>query len=306
MNIPVIGTVFTDIKGHPYDTFLPTGRNAGWIEYVHGGVGRNIAEDLARLGAKTEFVSLLSPGGTGDDVLARLQSAGVGTRFIKRSENGSGTWLAVYDETGEVAASISVRADLTALSEVLTEHHDEIFPSADCILLEIDIDTAAVEKVFEYAAQYGKKVCCAVATMSHALDKTDYLKKAELFICNLQEAGMLFDRDLSSLPAEELLRLLPELQALCGIRNLIITLSERGSVYISEAGETGFCPAQPSHPVDTTGAGDSYCAGAVMALSAGLPLSKACEYGAIVSAAVVSSAENVYCGEKIKMNGVNV
>ena len=36
MGIVVIGAVFVDIKGYPYSTFIPGGRNAGYVEYVHG------------------------------------------------------------------------------------------------------------------------------------------------------------------------------------------------------------------------------------------------------------------------------
>ena len=44
MGIVVIGAVFVDIKGYPYANFIPQGRNAGNVETVHGGVGRNVAE----------------------------------------------------------------------------------------------------------------------------------------------------------------------------------------------------------------------------------------------------------------------
>ena len=47
MSIVVIGAVFVDVKGYPEANFIPTGRNAGRVEHVHGGVGRNVAEDIA-------------------------------------------------------------------------------------------------------------------------------------------------------------------------------------------------------------------------------------------------------------------
>ena len=47
MAMVVIGTVFVDIKGFPDDLYIPEGRNAGRVEIVHGGVGRNVAEDIA-------------------------------------------------------------------------------------------------------------------------------------------------------------------------------------------------------------------------------------------------------------------
>ena len=50
MKVVAIGTVFVDIKGYPEGHYLPTGRNAGEIKYFHGGVARNVAEDLVKLG----------------------------------------------------------------------------------------------------------------------------------------------------------------------------------------------------------------------------------------------------------------
>ena len=44
--IVVIGNVFVDIKGFPFNNYIPAGRNAGNVEFVHGGVGRNVAEDI--------------------------------------------------------------------------------------------------------------------------------------------------------------------------------------------------------------------------------------------------------------------
>ena len=43
MAIVVVGAVFVDVKGFPEDQYIPTGRNAGKVEIVHGGVGRNVA-----------------------------------------------------------------------------------------------------------------------------------------------------------------------------------------------------------------------------------------------------------------------
>ena len=42
MGIVVIGAAFVDIKGFPKDNYIANGRNVGRIEYVHGGVARNV------------------------------------------------------------------------------------------------------------------------------------------------------------------------------------------------------------------------------------------------------------------------
>ena len=61
MGIVVIGAVFVDIKGYPLSTYIPGGRNAGRVEQVHGGVSRNVAEDIASPQGQHE----VHPDGTG-------------------------------------------------------------------------------------------------------------------------------------------------------------------------------------------------------------------------------------------------
>ena len=72
MGIVVIGAVFVDVKGYPEANFIPTGRNAGRVERVHGGVGRNVAEDIANCELRPTFVSLVDDTGIGADVIFTL------------------------------------------------------------------------------------------------------------------------------------------------------------------------------------------------------------------------------------------
>ena len=55
MGIVVIGDVFIDIKGYSVASYIPQGRNVGTIAQIHGGVGRNVAEDIANLELKPTF-----------------------------------------------------------------------------------------------------------------------------------------------------------------------------------------------------------------------------------------------------------
>ena len=59
MGIVVIGTTFVDVKGYPFGEYVPAGRNAGRIIEVHGGVARNIAEDIANVGLAPTLVSMV-------------------------------------------------------------------------------------------------------------------------------------------------------------------------------------------------------------------------------------------------------
>ena len=83
MGIVVIGAVFVDIKGYPEAAFVPTGRNVGRVDQVHGGVGRNVAEDIANCELRPTFLSLVDDSGTGLDVVRKLKSHKVNTDYIR-------------------------------------------------------------------------------------------------------------------------------------------------------------------------------------------------------------------------------
>ena len=107
MSIAVIGAVFVDIKGFPLDHYLPNGRNAGRVEYIHGGVARNVVEDVANMELRPTFVSIVDDTPMGAAVVEKLRNHKVNTDYILTLPDGMGTWLAVFNEDGDVAGSIS-------------------------------------------------------------------------------------------------------------------------------------------------------------------------------------------------------
>lgn len=293
MGIVVIGAVFVDIKGYPLDTFIPTGRNAGRVEQVHGGVSRNVVEDIANVELRPTYVSLVDDSGIGADVIKKLKNHKVNTDYIRVTPDGMGTWLAVFDKNGDVCASISKRPDLSPLSEILDEHGDEIFKNADSIILEIDMDKEVVKRVFKYAKKYNKPVFAVVANMSIAVERRDFLQSIDCFVCNQQESGILFSEDYSDKTPDEMEEIISEKVQRAQIPSMIVTMGDQGAVYADMKGDKGYCPAKKVNVKDTTGAGDSFCAGVAMGLTYGKTLGESCEIGARLAASVICTSENV-------------
>ena len=182
MGIVVIGAVFVDIKGYPLSTYIPGGRNSGRVEQVHGGVSRNIVEDIANVELRPTFVGLVDDTGMGQDVIDKLRDHKVNTQFIRRVKDGMGTWLAVFNNDGDVCASISKRPDTTPLTALLKEQGDEIFKDCDSIALELDLEKDTVKQVLHYAKKYNKKVYAAISNMSIAMERRDYLQQIDCFV----------------------------------------------------------------------------------------------------------------------------
>lgn len=293
MGIVVIGAVFVDIKGYPEDAYIPAGRNVGWVEQVHGGVARNIAEDIANVELRPTFVSLVDDSGIGADVLRKLRDHKVNVDFVRQVPDGMGTWLAVFQNDGDVAASISKRPNLLPIAQILEERGDEIFSDADSIVVEIDMDKEIIKRVFKLAKKHGKKVYAAVANMSIAVERRDFLQSVACFVCNQQEAGILFSDDYSELDAAQLEKIVLEKVQRAQIPSMIVTMGDKGAVYADMSGNSGFCPARRVKVKDTTGAGDAFCAGAAIGLTYGKSMAESCDIGSLLAASVIMTNENV-------------
>ena len=292
MSIAVIGAVFVDIKGYPSCTYIPGGRNTGKVRYVHGGVSRNIAEDLGNLGLEPVFLSLVDPGGTGEDVMLRLEVHGVDTSLVRRVPNGMGTWLAVFDNNNDVCASISSRPDLRPLLGILQEKGNDLFRTTDSVLLELDMDEPVVEEVYRLKEKYGTKVYAAVSNINITLERRAFLQQTDCFICNRQEAGVLFSAEFSGNDPDGLARQLADRIAGAKIPSMVVTLGPDGAVWANDQGMYGVCPPQQVPVADTTGAGDAFFAGVAAGLTYGKTLPEACSIGTRLASSVICSLEN--------------
>ena len=194
----------------------------------------------------------------GQDVIDKLENHKVNTRFIKKVPDGMGTWLAIFDNRGDVTAAISKRPDTTPLIDLLAEQGDEIFADCDSIALELDLEKETVKQTLKYAKKYGKKVYAAVSNMSIAMERRDFLQQTSCFVCNLQEAGILFSDDYSEKTSAEMEELLRLKVRSARIPRMIVTMGEQGAVYAEMDGESGICPATRVEVQDTTGAGDTF------------------------------------------------
>ena len=293
MAMVVIGTVFVDIKGFPDDLYIPEGRNAGRVEIVHGGVGRNVAEDIANVELRPRFVGMVDDTAEGAEVLRKLKNHKVNTDYVAVTQDGMGMWLAVFNNGGDIAGSISKRPTSDAMLRMLEEKGDEIFADADSIVIEIDLDKELIKTVFRYAEKYHNKVYAVVANMSIASQRRDFLQSIDCFVCNEQEAGILFVCDFSGLTPEELCEELSRRVVSARIPSMVVTMGSRGAVYADMNGDKGVYPARKVKVRDTTGAGDAFCAGVAIGLTYGKTMREAVEIGTRLASSVITVSENV-------------
>lgn len=289
----IMGVIFMDIKGFPRGVYSPAGTNPGSVKFVHGGVCRNVAEDMAHIGMPVTFVTMSDMTPMGQDAVRRLTESGVDLRYAATVPcDGVGIWLAVMDEKGDLAGSVSQMPNTRLLEELIREHGEEIIANSQNVALEMDLGEAVSETVIELCERFGKDLYCVPANMSVVLRRPELLTHTRCYICNQIEAGKLFGQALPEGEPEEILAAVREAGRGLGLRSMVVTLGKKGSVYYDDAtGEHGYCPVLPVKMEDSTGAGDAFFSGTISALTRGLPLGKAVAVGTRIAALTVQSSE---------------
>lgn len=293
MQTVIIGATFMDVKGFSQNAYVPVGTNIGEVCMTHGGVCRNVCEDFANQGEPTAFVSMTDRSAFGCEIRDHLSALRVDLRHMIFAERGLGIWLAILNERGELSGSISQQPNFVPMEDYLREHGEEIVAQAGSIVLEIDMNERIARTVLDLAARLGKSVYVIVGNMGVILRHPEFLRGVRCFICNEIEAGRLFGGGSFDGAPEEALRALPDCARRLGLRAAVVTMGPRGAIYFdAETGEAGHCPAVPAGVVDSTGAGDAFFAGTVMALGRGFALRRAVQTGARLASATLACAES--------------
>ena len=293
MGILVVGAAFVDIKGYPHDRYLPTGRNVGSIKYIHGGVARNVVEDIANVELRPTYLGMVDDTPLGSDVKEKLRKHKVNVDYVLTRPDGMGTWMVIFDNSGDVAGSISKRADMMPLLEVLEEKGDEIVSNADSIVVQVDLDKELLKKILELAKKYNKKTYALVSNMQIAAKRRDLIKYFDCFICNEEEAGIFFIDEYEHLELEEMREILAKKVVDSKIPLMVVTMGSKGAVYATMEGDSGAVKAKKVQVKDTTGAGDAFCAGLAIGLTYGKSIRESVEIGSTLAASVIVSSDNV-------------
>lgn len=299
--VALFGTIFMDLKGFASRAYDPRGRNVGDIKLIHGGVGRNVAENLGILGAPVVFASTVDGNGSGAEITARLERSGVDTHYLRKTpQDGMGMWLAILDEKGDLAGSISKAPDFSLFEALVDECGERIVGDAFYVALEIDLTEAITRKVLAIAKAQGKPVFGIPGNFSVVLAHPDVLDDLECFICNDIEAGKLFGVSLYANPAEQLKPEVERFVRARSLRSMIVTMGEKGVVYYAKGMERAvYQRVTPVEMVDCTGAGDAFFSGVLAGVARGQSLAQAIRLGMAVAAYTICSEENTcvgFCG----------
>jgi len=279
----VIGAAGVDIKGRAHGPLQRATSNPGTIRLSLGGVARNVAENLARLGVHTTLLSAVGKDYFGQRILEGTRAGGVDMSYMLISEEyPSAAYLAILDEQGTPALSIDAMEVLQTITPRHIQAHRRLFRDTDMVVLDANLSVRTIRSVLLAAKRYDVPVCADPVSAFLAPKLREYLSQITIITPNEAEAAALSDlpvrdRDSAMRAATRLLTL--------GVEAVIITLAAEGLCYAT-TDESGYVPAIQCEVVDFTGAGDALTAAVVYGLVNEMPLSEAVRLG--VSAATLT------------------
>lgn len=282
-SVVVIGGANLDLVGRPSHALVAGTSNPGHIRVSPGGVGRNVAENLGRLGVPTLLLSAVGDDATGRYILEATEAGGVDvSRALVSSEYPSAAYLAVVDEKGNLALSIDHMEVMDLVTPKYIYAHRRWISGADMLVVDANLSPAAMSSALSIATKAEVPVCVDPVSVALAPRLKPHLSQLAVVVPNAGEAEAL-----CGLPAADRFEATTAAQRLVsmGVDTALITLAERGLVYATSE-ESGHVPAIDIEIVDSTGGGDALTGAVVFGLVNGFSVGEAVRLG--VSAATLT------------------
>lgn len=287
----VIGAAGFDLKVFPREPAVePARSNPGTIRWAWGGVARNIAENLTRLGVNVHLVTAVGDDWWGHALLQSLKDIGIDTSGCVISEsNSTASYVALHHTDRRLWVAFD---DMAVIREITPAHLyrlRRLVREADMICIDANLSAAALRTLFRLSAQYETPVCVdpTAALLAHRLHS--YLPRIAIITPDRDEAEALLGIRMSS---EDAISMGARRFVQMGVQLAIITLGADG-LYYATSEESGRLPALPVDVVDPTGAGDALTAAVAYGLLEGVSPEEAVRLGMAAAARTLECQDTV-------------
>lgn len=280
MSAVVIGGANMDLKARSGRPVVAGTSNPGHVVRSPGGVGRNVAENLARLGTPTVLVAAVGSDALGDELLAATSAAGVDVTLVRRVAAPTGTYVAVLDDAGELVVAVSDMVATESLTADDVRAAGSVIARSGLVVLDGNLPRETFIAGWELAAAAGVPVVIDPVSVPKAAALADLLDGTRpLFAItpNLDELAVL----------GECVDLVAR-----GIGLVWVRTGAEGSRLVNSEGSTRLTSV-PAEVVDVTGAGDAMLAAFCHGVLSGDDVIDAARLGHRAAALTVASPATV-------------
>ncbi|HET9096809.1 MAG TPA: carbohydrate kinase family protein [Candidatus Baltobacteraceae bacterium] len=256
-----------------------------------GGVARNVAENLARLGAQTALVSVVGNDENGVALLEHAARAGIDTRLVIRDSNHvTPEYGAIVAPDGNLIIGVADMSATDAIRINDLERHWETIACADWLFVDCNLPGEVLAWCIVQARGSSVKLAVDAVSEPKVCRLPDDLTGVDLLVLNEKEAAVYLYEDLETFRARAPL---DRVRALRG-RGAGAVILTRGSDGLIAGGErSAELPALSAECLDVTGAGDALIAATIYRLAQGDDLLDAARIGSLCAGLTVESPASV-------------
>lgn len=288
LRFAVAGACHVDRKARAGAPYVAGASNPVILQSCPGGVARNVAENLCRLGGRVELVTRLGRDAEGDALLQDLQSLPLGLTGISRSESAPTAFhLIALQPDGEMLVAV---ADMRVYDEIIPARL-KVLPQSLWSVDAVVADCNLPQETLAYLAglrHKGRRFAAIGVSPAKVTRLRPLLAACDFLVVNRQEAAVLAELDPEGATPDEMAAALRA----AGAGEVVITLGEAG-ICLAGDGETLLLESGPSRLVDVTGAGDALAAAFLAARLQGLDLAAAGRRAVAAARLTVETHESV-------------
>ena len=287
--ILVFGASVIDIIGFSKVKYKKHDSTPGRIKMSFGGVCRNIAENMARVGVKTQLISILGDDEKGYNLLEHAKYIGYDMSNSLVLENKSTpTYMAILDENGEMVSAISLMMkSIDEMSFNFIKSKSEIIENSQFTVVDAD----SPENLEFILKEFSSKTKFILDPISAA--KAERIKHLVKYFHtvkpNRHEAEMFVGFKIKD--REDLIKAGDYLLAQ-GVKNVFISLDEEG-IFFTNGKQRGTIKANNVYVKNVTGAGDSFVAGLGYGYYNNLNLEDTIKFSIAMSIITISHEETI-------------
>lgn len=287
--ILVFGVSIYDIFGFTTNNYRKRDSNPGKVRISYGGVCRNIAENMARVGTNIKFISIVGNDEKGRNILQHAESLGIDTKdSLIASGESTPTYMAIMNEYGEMESAIVDMGITDKISEEFIDSKEDIIINSEYMVLGADNP-----EIMEYIlTKYQGRTKFILDPVSSArVQKITHLIKYFYTIKpNRIEAEVLCGFKIESI---EDVRKAGKCLLDYGVKHVFISLDAEG-IYYNNGQEEGIIKANQVPVVNVTGAGDSCVAGLGYGYMNNLSIVDMLKYAIAMSVITISHEETIH------------
>jgi pseudouridine kinase len=273
-----IGSAGIDIVGRATERLELGTSNPGKFRTSLGGVARDVAENLARLGMQVNLISAVGDDPQGRRLLSETAEAGVNVDHVLHiADQPTGSYLALLDARGSLHLGMDDMRVIGSISPAYLRERKELFHEATAVFVDTNLPADALQAAISLAWRAQVPIAANPVSVALAPSLSPFLDKLWLITPNEAEAEALCPHPVPHADADRAIEAARHLVS-DGVKIAVITMAEFGLGY-ADAVSNGHVSALKTEIIDPTGAGDALTAALMFALINDIPLDEAVRLG---------------------------